>query len=171
MDVSTFYALFAATCFTLVGLWWNVVQGHADWLRLPPLRRIVGGVYLSFLLPAAMGLFAQVGGSETPGVWRASFVVLAVVGCVSTLRLLARGRRDAASGLLSPAMGAAAGIYALIAVVGAAPEVAGAIGLSALQAEAVLLILLVMLGHGLVWRFLAGAGRPADAGDRASQRD
>ena len=26
MDVSTFYALFSATCFTLVGLWWNVVS-------------------------------------------------------------------------------------------------------------------------------------------------
>ncbi|MER7817606.1 hypothetical protein [Streptomyces sp. NPDC096153] len=33
MDVSTFCALFAATCFTLVGLWWNVVQGHDDWMR------------------------------------------------------------------------------------------------------------------------------------------
>ncbi|MFD7613809.1 hypothetical protein [Streptomyces sp. NPDC059828] len=171
MDVSTFYALFAATCFTLVGLWWNVVQGHADWMRLPPLRRIVGGIYLSFLLPALMGLFAQVGGSEAPGLWRASFVVLAVVGCVSTLRLLARGRRDDASGLLSPAMGAAAGIYVLIAVVGAAPGVAGAIGLSGLQAEALLLILLVMLGHGLVWRFMAGVGRSADTGDRSPAHD
>ncbi len=26
MDVSTFYALFSATCFTLVGLWWTVVE-------------------------------------------------------------------------------------------------------------------------------------------------
>ena len=35
MDVSTFYALFSATCFTLVGLWWSVVQRHEAWLRTP----------------------------------------------------------------------------------------------------------------------------------------
>ncbi|AWI31070.1 hypothetical protein E3E14_01115 [Streptomyces sp. ICN441] len=161
MDVSTFYALFAATCFTLVGLWWNVVQGHDDWLRRPALRRIVGGVYLSFLLPALMGLFAQVGGASTPGVWRASFALLAVIGCVSTLRLLAQGRRDGSSPVLAVIMGAAALFYVLIAVVGVVPEIAGVIGLAPIQAEAVLLILLVVLGHGLVWRFMAGEGRPA----------
>ena len=32
MDVSTFYALFSATCFTLLGLWWSVVQLNEDWL-------------------------------------------------------------------------------------------------------------------------------------------
>ncbi|GGP97062.1 hypothetical protein [Streptomyces roseolilacinus] len=163
MDVSTFYALFSATCFTLVGLWWNVVQGHRDWLRDPALRRTVGGVYLSFLLPALMGLFAQVGGTETPGIWRFSFVVLAVIGCVSTLRLTGRGRREGSSAFLTLAQAVAALFYALIAVVGAKPELAGVVDLKPIQAEAVLLILLVVLGHGLVWRFMAGEGRPADA--------
>ncbi|WP_432074784.1 hypothetical protein [Streptomyces wuyuanensis] len=160
MDVSTFYALFAATCFTLVGLWWNVVQGHDDWMRRPALRRVVGGVYLSFLLPALMGLFAQVGGDSTPGLWRAGFALLAVIGCASTLRLLAYGRRDG-SPFLVVIMGAAALLYLLIAVVGIVPEIAGVVGLAPIQAEAVLLILLVVLGHGLVWRFMAGEGRPA----------
>lgn len=67
MDVSTFYALFSATCFTLVGLWWNVVQSHSEWMRAPALRRVVGGIYLSFLLPALMGLFAQVGAPSSRG--------------------------------------------------------------------------------------------------------
>ncbi|MFI8340231.1 hypothetical protein ACIF8W_09140 [Streptomyces sp. NPDC085639] len=62
MDVSTFNALFAATCFTLVDLWWNVVQSHHDW-------------------------FAQVGGNEQPQVRRAAFIVLAAVGCACTVRL------------------------------------------------------------------------------------
>ena len=26
MDLSTFYALMSATCFTLVGLWWTVIE-------------------------------------------------------------------------------------------------------------------------------------------------
>ncbi|MFE3329516.1 hypothetical protein [Streptomyces sp. NPDC059176] len=167
MDVSTFYALFSATCFTLVGLWWNVVQGHADWTGRPALRRIVGGIYLSFLLPALMGLFAQVGGAGTPGVWRASFIVIAVVGCVSTVRLLGRGRAARGGGGSPPVralQAAAAVVYVLIAVVGAAPELADVVGLRPIEAEAVLLILLIVLGHGLVWRFMVGEGRPVDAG-------
>ncbi|THA41397.1 hypothetical protein [Streptomyces sp. A1547] len=155
MDVSTFYALFSATCFTLVGLWWNVVQSHADWMRDPAVRRVVGGIYLSFLLPALMGLFAQVG-VEQPQIWRAAFIALSLVGCACTLRLLARTRGDdfviwqqAGSVLL----------YALIAVIGAFPELAGHIGLSPIQAEALMLIGLIVLGHALVWRFMAGEGR------------
>ena len=64
MDIS-FYALFSATCFTLLGLWWNVLQLNTAWVSVDE-RRAVGGVYLTFLLPALMGLFAQVGGTETP---------------------------------------------------------------------------------------------------------
>ena len=45
MDVSTFYALFSATCFTLVGLWWTVVERNRPWLRDPATRRRVGAIY------------------------------------------------------------------------------------------------------------------------------
>ncbi|MEU8773673.1 hypothetical protein [Streptomyces sp. NPDC048606] len=156
MDVSSFYALFSATCFTLVGLWWNVVQSHAEWTREPALRRVVGGIYLSFLLPALMGLFAQVGGTEQPQIWRAAFIVLAVIGCVCTLRLLARSRGDR---FVTRQQAGAALLYALVAVVGAFPELAGHIGLRPIQAEALMLIGLIVLGHALVWRFMAGEGR------------
>ncbi|UQX04477.1 hypothetical protein [Streptomyces sp. RerS4] len=156
MDVSAFYALFSATCFTLVGLWWNVVQSHADWMRDPALRRVVGGIYLSFLLPALMGLFAQIGGTEQPQIWRAAFIALAVVGCVCTLRLLARARGDH---FVTLQQAGATLLYALIAVVGAFPELAGHIGLRPIQAEALMLIGLIILGHALVWRFMAGEGR------------
>ncbi|MGW6461856.1 hypothetical protein ACWF94_38990 [Streptomyces sp. NPDC055078] len=163
MDVTTFYALFSATCFTLVGLWWNVVQSHPEWLRVPAMRRVVGGIYLSFLLPGLMGLFAQVGGVETPEIWRASFVVLAVVGCVSTLRLLARSARDTTATSVTLPQLVTALLYLLIAVVGSAPEVADVVELRPIQVEAMLLSLVVLMGHGLVWRFMAGEGRPADA--------
>ena len=33
MDISTFYALFSATCFALLGFWWNLLQGNPHWLR------------------------------------------------------------------------------------------------------------------------------------------
>lgn len=150
MDVSTFYALFSATCFTLVGLWWGVVQRDTRWVRDPVRRRAVGGVYLAFLLPALMGLFAQVGGPQDRAVWRFSFIVVAVVGVVTTVRLLAL---DDAAGLRT-LRAVAVGIYVLVAVVGAFPELGEVLGLQGIQAEALLLVLLVALGHALVWRFL-----------------
>lgn len=150
MDVSTFYALFSASCFTLVGLWWGVVQRDLGWAADPVRRHAVAGVYLSFLLPALMGLFAQVGGRESPALWRISFVVVAVVGCVATARLLSQG---ADRGVTVVRAGAVA-IYALVALLGMFPEMAEAVDLRPLQAEALLLVLLVALGHALVWRFL-----------------
>ena len=152
MDLSTFYALFSATCFTLVGLWWNVVQSRPAWMRDPEMRRAVGGVYLAFLLPAMMGLFAQVGGTETPVIWRASFVVVAVIGALSTMSLLARSTDRGTSAVLSK-VGTIV-LYVVIAVVGVAPEVAKPLDIKPIEAEALLLILLVAMGHAIAWRFM-----------------
>ena len=54
MDLSTFYGLMATTCFTLVGLWWTVVERHKSWKTDLRRRRLAGGTYLSFLLPGLM---------------------------------------------------------------------------------------------------------------------
>lgn len=164
MDVSTFYALFSATCFTLLGLWWSVVQRHEHWMLDPARRRVVGGIYLAFLLPAVMGLFAQVGGTDQPVIWRTSFVLVALIGGVSTIRLLRAQRQVAVlAGPLMRHQWVVAVIYGLVAVVGLAPELAQPLGLTAIQAEAVLLILLVILAHGLVWEFMIGAAETAPA--------
>ena len=154
MDVSTFYALFSTTCFTLTGLWWNVVRARKDWTSDPPMRRTIGGIYLSFLLPALMGLFAQVGGTESPLLWRMSFVVIAIVGGLSMLRLVSLGHRDGtAASVLWTQVGITV-VYTAIAVIGAAPQLAEPLGLKGIQVEALLLIVLVALGHALVWRFM-----------------
>ena len=42
----------------------------------------------------------------------------------------------------------------LIAVTGAYPEIAGPLDIKPIQTEAFLLILLVLVGHGLVWDFM-----------------
>ncbi|WP_237291411.1 hypothetical protein [Streptomyces sp. Sge12] len=91
-----------------------------------------------------------------PQAWRAAFIVLAVVGCACTVRLLARARGDR---FLTWQQAAAALLYALI---GAVPELAEPLGLSAIQAEVLMLIGLIVLGHALVWRFMAGEGRAAE---------
>ena len=168
MDVTTFYALFSATCFTLLGLWWNVAQSRPGWVADPEERRAVGGVYLAFLLPGLMGLFAQVGGTAHPEIWRIGFVVVALVGVVATSRVLTALRGTARP---TGKHVAAVALYVLVAVVGVAPGVGWAIGLRPIQLEALLLIGLVLIGHGLVWEFfVAGgdrdrqSGRPTSAG-------
>lgn len=166
MDVSTFYALFSATCFTLVGLWWTVVERNRPWLRDPTTRRRVGAIYLSFLLPALMGLFAQVGGTETPLFWRTSFVVIAATGAIGTVRMLRAARADPDAGVFARLWWASAAIYAVIAVVGVAPEVAGTVGLTALQAEATMLILLVAIAHAVAWEFMTRRA-PSETDDHA----
>ena len=150
MDVATFYALFSTSCFALVGLWWGVVQRDLGWAADPQRRRAVASVYLAFLLPALMGLFAQVGGTETPALWRVGFVAIALVGCAATARLLAQ---EEDHGVTAVRAGAVV-VYGVIALVGAFPAVVDPLGLHGLQAEALLLILLVAIGHALAWRFL-----------------
>jgi len=167
MDISTFYALFSATCFALLGFWWNLLQGNPHWLRDPATRPAVGGVYLALLLPALMGLFAQVGGDGTTTVWRVSFVGIALVGLVTTLRALPHSRRTQVDDAYTRV--ATVVIYALIAIVGVVPEVGKPLDLKAIQVEAILLILLVLSAHGLVWRFMTAdlAEGTHEAGSRA----
>lgn len=49
------------------------------------------------------------------------------------------------------------GIYLFIAITGAYPEIAGHLSIKPIQAEAILLILLVLVGHRLVWDFMVRA--------------
>ena len=158
MDISTFYALFSATCFALLGFWWNLLQGNPHWLRDPETRPAVGGVYLALLLPALMGLFAQVGGAGTTTIWRISFVGIAVVGLVTTLRALPHSRRSEVDDTATRV--ATIVIYALIALVGVVPEIGRIFNLLAIQVEAILLILIVLSAHGLVWRFMTAGPVP-----------
>jgi hypothetical protein len=160
MDLSTFYALFSATCFALLGFWWNLLLGNPQWVRDPATRPAVGGVYLALLLPALMGLFAQVGGPGTSTMWRISFVAIAVIGLATTLRALPHARRSDVDDTATRV--ATIVIYVLIAVVGVVPEVGKVFNLKGIQVEAILLILLVLSAHGLVWRFMTSepkAGR------------
>jgi hypothetical protein len=164
MDIVTFYALFSATCFALLGFWWNLLQGNPHWLRDPETRPAVGGVYLALLLPALMGLFAQVGGPGTTTVWRISFVAIAVVGLLTTLRALPHSRRAAVDDTRTRV--ATVVVYVLIAFVGLVPEVGKVVHLKGIQVEAILLILLVLSAHGLVWRFMTQG--PAASGSGAA---
>ncbi len=153
MDLSTFYALMSATCFTLVGLWWTVVERRPGWRDDAARRRLAGGVYLSFLLPGLMSLLAQVS-PDNPLVWRTSFVAAAVVGLWSTWGLLRVEQSLAVLGPFRRNRWAVGAIYLLVIVLGGFPELARTLGAAPLQVGGFLLVLLVVLAHGLTWEFL-----------------
>lgn len=153
MDLTTFYALVSGTCFALVGLWWNVVQRHPEWAGTARTRRLAGGIYLSFLLPGLMGLFAQVDPSK-PIIWRTAFVAVSAVGCSSTIGLIRIDRDRSAMGPFGRHRWVLGLLYGLILVLGVAPELASVAGLSPLQAEALLLVFLIVIAHGLTWEFM-----------------
>lgn len=152
MDLADFYSLMAVTCFTLVGLWWTVVERHASWKSDRRRRRLAGGVYLSFLLPGLMSTFAQVDAGN-PLIWRGSFAAAAVVGLVSTVRLVGIDH-DGPRGPFRRHRWVVAVFYGLVLVLGVVPELAGLVGLTALQAASLALIGLIVLGHGLAWEFM-----------------
>ena len=179
MDLSTFYAVVSATCFTLVGLWWTALDRRRELLATDEARQLVGGVYLTFLLPGVMGLFAQVD-PGSPWLWRSTFGLVALLGAWSTLRLIRADRAPSdvsAPGVRGPFRRhrwLVAVLYGVIVVLGVAPELGTAVGLSGLQAAALAVVCLVVLAHGLAWELLTTTPdvrgrplRPSPAPDRS----
>jgi hypothetical protein len=159
MDLSTFYAVVSATCFTLVGLWWSALDRRRELLDSPETRRLVGGVYLTFLLPGVMGMFAQVDPGK-PGLWRTTFGLVAVIGAWSTFRLIRADSHPGVRGPFRRHRWLVAVLYLVIVVLGVAPELAGAVGFTGLQAAALTVVCLVVLAHGLAWELLTTTDEP-----------
>ncbi len=152
-ELNAFYALVSTTCFTLVGLWWIVVQRHTSWRTDPLRRRLAGGTYLSFLLPGLMAMFAQVA-PGTPLLWRVSFGLAALIGVYSTTSLLVAERRAGVQGPFRRFRWVVILLYVLVFVLGVAPELVAPTGLRPLQVGSLLLITLIVLAHGLTWEFM-----------------
>lgn len=159
MDLSAFYQLVATTSFTLVGLWWVIVQQRPAWKSDPVRRRLAAGTYVSFLLPGLMATLAQLS-PDTPLLWRISFGACAVLGLVSTARLLAVERGQTV-GPFRRFRWLAVLVYLAILVLGVAPELARGLGWTPLIVGGILLVLLVALAHGLTWDFMMEPDEPA----------
>ena len=126
----------------------------------------MGGVYLTFLLPGVMGLFAQVD-PASPGLWRSTFGLVALRrGVVDPPAHPGRPRIPGVRGPFRRHRWLVGVLYLVIVVLGVAPELAATVGLSGLQAAALAVVCLVVLAHGLAWELLtttdaASRGRPA----------
>jgi small-conductance mechanosensitive channel len=156
MDISTFYAVTSAICFTLVGLWWSVVKDKPDWFKDEAKKRLAGGVYASFLIPALMSLAAQIG-VEDHLVWQVTFIIAAVAGMIFSSKLIGVARRTNPNGAFSRNSWVVTVLYALVMIFAFFPGLAGYLGLKGLQLEALILCLLILCAHMLAWEFSTSA--------------
>ena len=153
MDVNTFYAVTSATCFTLVGLWGSVVKSKQEWLRNETTRRLAGGVYASFLIPALMSLGAQIGGTNHL-IWQVIFIIAAGAGIVFSSRLIQLTRLANPNGAFSRNSWSVPILYAIVLLFALFPGLARIVGLEPLQMEALLLCLLILIAHAMTWEFM-----------------
>src|SRR3712207_327107 len=148
-DIDRFYQSVSTVSFTLLGLWWVVVQlkfkeGAGDARR----RRHAYGIALFFLLPGVMSMVSSVN-SDNSALWRLAFGVTALLGITEVLLYLRTGGQRAAGPLALRVF--AIGLYVLIALFAVRPELTDDVGvtLEPREVEAVLVALLVVVGANL----------------------
>ena len=156
MDINTFYAVTAATCFTLVGLWWSVVKDKSDWFKDEAKKRLAGGVYASFLIPGLMSLAAQVGGDASL-IWQVVFVIAAFGGISFSSKLINLTRAANPNGAFSKNSWVVPVLYGIVMLFAILPGLAFLFGLQPLQLEGLLLCGLILCAHMLAWEFSTSA--------------
>jgi hypothetical protein len=159
--LDTFYTTVAQASFTLLALWWVLLQiRHDEWISDAPYRRSVYDVSLYFLLPGMMSLASLLAVQET-SIWRWSFAVFGIVGAVESVLLIARrGALRAAGPLVRTADVLSVLLYGLAAVVAIwedLPEELG-IGLRPLELEGLFVAALLLLGVTLAAAIFVSTG-------------
>jgi hypothetical protein len=158
MDISTFYAVTAATCFGLVGLWWSVVKDKPQWFADEAQKRLAGGVYASFLIPGVMSLAAQIG-VDSPLIWRGVFVIAAWMGFSYSSKLIGLTREANPNGAFSRNSWVVPVLYVLVLFFAVFSGLAQFMGLQALQLEGLLLCGLILCAHALAWEFMTDSAQ------------
>ena len=153
MDISTFYAVTSATCFALVGLWWSVVKDKPEWFTDESRKRLAGGVYASFLIPGVMSLAAQIG-LDSALIWRSVFIIAGLAGFSYSSKLIKMIRETNQNGAFSRYSWVVPFLYGLVLFFAVFADLAGFVGLQALQLEGLLLCGLILCAHALAWEFL-----------------
>jgi hypothetical protein len=170
--LDTFYTTVAQASFTLLALWWVLLQiRHDEWISDAPYRRSVYDVSLYFLLPGMMSLASLLAVQDT-WVWRASFIVFGVVGAVESLLLIARrGELRAARALVRAADLLSVLLYGLVVLVAIKDDLPDELGidLEALQVEGLFVSALLLLGVTLAAAIFVSTG-PQSRSETHEQR-
>jgi hypothetical protein len=159
--LESFYATVAQASFTLLALWWVLLQiRHDEWIADASYRRSVYDVSLYFLLPGMMSLGSLIAIQEA-SIWRVSFAVFGCVGVAESVLLRARpGALRAAMPLVRAADLLSALLYGLVALVAiweSLPDELG-IGLQPLELEGLFIAALLLLGITLAALVFASTG-------------
>jgi hypothetical protein len=170
MALQAFYQTVAQLCFTLLGLWWLVLQTkYTEWIGDPLRRRMITNISLYFLLPGAMSLLALLS-PQVHLLWQAAFLVASGLGVFETLALIlgerAPGGSQRGSWVAAVARWVGALLYAAIAALALAslvPALNLVLRGSALSISGILITLLIVAGVTLAWAYFIEP-RPEDVG-------
>jgi hypothetical protein len=165
VDVQTFYVTVSAISFTLLGLWWVVVQDRETWRMNVARRRMAYVVSLHFVLPGIMSVLALIA-PDLNLLWRTTFLTAGVLGLVGAAYVV-RTLTDEADcpRLVRLIEVVAIPIYAIIAVVAVVPEAVKRIGLNLtpLQVEGISLAILLFFGVQAAWILMVEPPRESSA--------
>ena len=165
MDTQTFYVTVSSISFTLLGLWWVVVQGRETWRMNIARRRMAYVVSLHFVLPGVMSVMALVA-PDVGILWRITFVTAGLLGLLGA-GYVARTLTDEydCPPLVRLIEWIAIPIYALIAIVAVLPEAVQmvGIGLTPLQVEGIILAILLFFGVQAAWILMVEPPRETPA--------
>jgi hypothetical protein len=145
----SFYSSVAQASFTLLGLWWVVLQiRYGPWMRNVRVRRAVYDISLYFLLPGMMSLMSLLA-ADVSTIWRVSFTVAGVAGALEAILSLATTRgHDSPTRLVEIGNWASLVLYPAVAAIAIRRTIPNEIGiqLHPLEAEGILVAALLTLG-------------------------
>jgi cytochrome bd-type quinol oxidase subunit 2 len=152
VNFSNFFGIVATLEFALLGLWWVAVQGRPDLRgRRSKTSRAAYLVSLQFVLPGTAALLAQVDPQLT-GIWRVAFAIAGLTGVVSVVLLAPSFAASGAGPVLKFMRIGAVPVYAVIVVVALLPSFPpSGWRISALQLEALLFCLLILVSSQIAW--------------------
>ena len=158
MVPEVFYQTVAQLAFTLLGLWWLVLQTkYNEWIHSQTRRRMATNITLYFLLPGAMSLLALLA-TTSRLLWQVAFILAALIGAVATVFFLraahaSQWRNPWSLRILTAASILGLALYALVVVVALLPDLFRAMGTTPLTVAGVAVTLLVIVGVTLAWTY------------------
>ncbi len=152
----TFYVTVSTVSFTLLGLWWVVVQARAPLWRGEGHRRMAYAISLHFLLPGVMSILSLVA-PDVPWLWRVIFATAGAIGLVGAVYFARTLRQEHdCPRIVRVVEWVVIPIYAVVTAIALAPEFVRSLGLelTPLQIEGIILAVLLFLGVQAAWVLL-----------------
>lgn len=156
MAFDLFYQTMAQLCFTLLGLWWLVLQTkYSEWIGVRARRRKITNISLYFLLPGSMSLMALLS-AQVHFLWQVAFLVASILGAIETAVLIGEMRHQPPGTLARALRWLGFALFVLVALVAGVafvPELTRQLGIPPLGITGILLTLVVVLGVTLAWAY------------------